>query len=285
MGAFKDFSGQRIGALTVLDRGTNDKSGRPQWRCRCDCGNETLVKAFWLSKKTSTSCGCGMYRNTRLVKDLAGQRFGRLLAVEPAYSKPNGGVFWRCRCDCGNETVVRGAKLNNGHTQSCGCIRREMMTTHGHTGNGKNRKPSPTYSSWANLIARCTYVSATAYEHYKKRDITLCDRWRTFENFLADMGERPEGTTLDRVENDKGYFPGNCRWATKQTQANNRVTNIHFVYKDTRYTLAELARATGVAKETLRCRLVRPGGWDVEAAVETPVMSRQERGRRRFQKS
>jgi hypothetical protein len=135
------------------------------------------------------------------------------------------------------------------------------------------------------MVARCTQPANPAFEHYKQRGITVCDRWRSFENFLADMGERPEGMTLDRVDNDKGYFLGNCRWATKQVQGNNRITNIHFVYKDTRYTLAELARATGVAKETLRCRLVRPGGWDVAAAVETPVMSPQERGRRRFQKS
>jgi hypothetical protein len=136
------------------------------------------------------------------------------------------------------------------------------------------------------MLARCTQPANPAYAHYKERGITVCERWRTFENFLADMGERPGGKreyTIERRDNDRGYEPGNCRWATWQQQGNNRSTNIRFTYKGKEYTLAELARTTGVSKETLRVRLVRPGGWDVEKAVETPVMSRQERGRRRFQ--
>lgn len=120
------------------------------------------------------------------------------------------------------------------------------------------------------MIARCTQPSAAGYEHYKSRGITVCDRWRSFENFLADMGERPGGLreyTLERINNDGNYEPGNCRWTTWQRQGNNRSTNRRFAYRGTEYTLADLARITGIPKERLRYRLVRPGGWSVEDAL------------------
>ena len=125
------------------------------------------------------------------------------------------------------------------------------------------------------MISRCTQPSNPAFEHYRKRGIKFCERWRSFENFFADMGERPTRTSLDRWPNNAGnYEPGNCRWATKREQANNRVTNLWFRYRGKDYTLADLARATGVQKETLRARLVRPGGWKVKDAVETPTIPR-----------
>jgi hypothetical protein len=127
------------------------------------------------------------------------------------------------------------------------------------------------------MISRCTQPSHPAFAYYQKRGITVCERWRKFENFLADMGERPGSAgeyTLDRIDNDRGYEPGNCRWATKREQANNRVTNLHFTYKGKQYTLAELSRETGVSKELLRSRLYRRGGWSVEGAVETPTTPR-----------
>ena len=126
------------------------------------------------------------------------------------------------------------------------------------------------------MIARCTQPSNPAFEHYQKRGIAVCDRWRSFENFLADVGERPSMKhSLDRYPNNDGnYEPGNVRWATKQQQANNRLTNLTFRYRGKDYTIAELVRATGVPKETLRVRLVRPGGWSVDDAVETPTIPR-----------
>lgn len=138
-----------------------------------------------------------------------------------------------------------------------------------------NHCGSPTYSSWANMVARCTQPSNPAYAHYRKHGVGVCDRWRDFRMFLADMGERPPGKrkyTIERCDNSKGYEPGNCRWATWREQGNNRITNVKFTYLGKEYTLSELARLTGVSKEILRSRLSRGKGgpWTVEAAVTTP---------------
>ncbi len=130
------------------------------------------------------------------------------------------------------------------------------------------------------MIARCTYPSNPAFAYYKKRGITVCKRWRIFENFLTDMGERPPGTSIDRFPNNDGnYEPGNCRWTTKRKQANNRITNIRFTYKGKSYTLANLSRITGVNKETLRSRLCRSAlPWTVEGAVSTPKLTKSNAG-------
>jgi hypothetical protein len=131
-------------------------------------------------------------------KDITGQTFGRLIVVEPLYSKPNRGIFWRCRCVCGAETVARGNQLRRGAKISCGCAK----ARHGQSGNGKDRQRTPTYISWQTMMAR--------------RASIVCERWRTFENFLADMGERPAGAALERWPNNSGdYKPGNCRWKRK----------------------------------------------------------------------
>lgn len=144
---------------------------------------------------------------------------------------------------------------------------------HGHTWIGGK---SPTYSSWSNMMARCFQPSNPAYAYYRERGITVCKRWHKFDNFLVDMGERPEGrSTIERINNGLGYSPKNCRWATRREQANNRITNIYFEYYGQMFTLAELARVTGKSKETLRARLCRSKlPWTVEGAVRTPTLPR-----------
>jgi hypothetical protein len=209
-------------------------------------------------------------------RDISGMKFGRLTAIcQTASKKTSNGAMaqWVCRCECGNEVVRTTSALFHKKTPSCGCWHHEWTRKHGHSFDASGRR-SPTYMTWQNMIGRCTNPKATGYEHYRSLGVTVCDRWRKFENFLADMGDRPIGTTLDRIDNKGSYEPGNCRWATKTTQANNRRTNLHFVYKGVSYTLAELARATSRDKDTLRARLVRPGGWSVDEAVETPIIPR-----------
>lgn len=154
--------------------------------------------------------------------DLAGKRFGRLVALSVSHVV-NRRYHWNCGCDCGNSKVVAGADLKWGKTKSCGCFRREFVrkakSKHGHANKGK---VSRTYRSWQMMHRRCEGYTPVHKSRYTDRGIAVCERWSSFENFLADMGEKPEGLTLDRIDNDGNYEPSNCRWADKFTQRNNR---------------------------------------------------------------
>jgi hypothetical protein len=142
--------------------------------------------------------------------DISGQRFGKLVAIEVA-GKRKYLTMWRCVCDCGNETVAYLSNLRAGKTKSCGC----GVRIHGHS-----TQTTPTYSSWHSMKQRCLRPRAKDLPYYAH--VTVCERWLTFANFLADMGERPPGTSIDRIDNARGYEPGNCRWATHSVQMQNR---------------------------------------------------------------
>lgn len=155
-------------------------------------------------------------------KQLAGQVFGRLTVIERFRSR-NGRVTWVCRCACGKLHEAVSNALTSGHTKSCGCWKDERNTstapTHGHA--SRKTGLSPTYQSWRGMWTRCTNPNVKSYKDYGGRGITICSRWERFENFLADMGERPAGRTLDRENVNGNYEPGNCRWATRKEQAMN----------------------------------------------------------------
>lgn len=149
--------------------------------------------------------------------DLSGLRFGRLVVEARDFSVKREKPWWRCVCDCGTSVVVRASSLKNGSSASCGCLARdntrERSVTHGLTG-------SRTYISWRSMLSRC--LRDDRAERYYMR-VTICERWMaSFEAFLGDMGERPDGMTIDRIDNAKGYEPGNCRWATYAQQTANR---------------------------------------------------------------
>lgn len=162
--------------------------------------------------------------------DLAGKRVGRLSVVSLAATLTADGRFkWRCVCDCGHKLEVDARSLRSAHTQSCGCLRRDsagkhMRVSHGHTRKSAGRA-SPEYLTWKSMIQRCLNPNATGYDRYGACGITVCERWLSFENFLADMGPRPADCTLDRYPNKHGnYEPDNCRWATDSQQSNNKRT-------------------------------------------------------------
>jgi len=151
--------------------------------------------------------------------DLTGQRFIRLVVIIRATPDKSRKIRWWCICDCGNVTIVQSNNLKSGNTKSCGCLMRERAvetnTTHGMV-------DSLEYHSWAGMIQRCTNPNNTAYKNYGSRGISVCKKWMKFENFFADMGERPQTLTLERINNDLGYFPENCCWDTRIAQARNR---------------------------------------------------------------
>lgn len=151
--------------------------------------------------------------------DLTGQRFGRLIAIDRAPNiKDNGGSWtaWLCKCECGAVVTVRTGCLRRGDTQSCGCLRSEIITKHGGSA-------SPEYWVWHAMHQRCENPKHESYRNYGARGITVCERWREFADFIADMGPRPSpGHSIDRLDNDGPYEPGNCQWATKPEQGRNR---------------------------------------------------------------
>lgn len=159
-------------------------------------------------------------------KDHTGQRFGKLVAIEYVGSTgAKGKAQWRCVCDCGGEKICKAENLLRGKSKSCGCDRHEnrvaQVTKHGHA-RGDNGKPTTTYRTWHSMLQRCLNENTGQYEDYGGRGITVCDRWRSFENFLADMGEKPSGLTLDRIDVNGNYELSNCRWATQHEQAINK---------------------------------------------------------------
>ena len=155
-----------------------------------------------------------------------GRTYGKWTVVDRAPSrKGKGGTQWHCVCECGTERIVEAGALTTGHSRSCGCARKEYqsisLTRHGHS-RCKGNKASPTYSTWHGMRNRCQNASHKQYADYGGRGIKVHEPWTLFENFLADMGERPEGKTLDRIDVNGNYEPSNCRWATQKEQSLNK---------------------------------------------------------------
>jgi hypothetical protein len=195
--------------------------------------------------------------------DLRGQRFGHLTAVERVAVGTR--TVWRCECDCGGTITALTNKLRAGRVRSCGCLRRP----HGHRLADENGGRSSEYIIWEGIVQRCTDPSCSAWERYGARGITVCERWRTFADFLSDMGTRPSRAhSIDRIDNDRGYEPGNCRWATATEQANNRSNNHRISYAGETATIAQWSRRTGVPYHLISRRI--RAGWPTELVFSRP---------------
>lgn len=231
----KDLKGNRYGKLLVDGRSENyiSPSGqvKTQWSCTCDCGNKTVVIGQNLTRGTANSCGCLKYS---VATDYTNTTVGKLQVISRAPSTVNKvgsnsyfSANWNCVCCCGKNIVVKATKLAaaNEYT-SCGCVVKPRRGTHGHT---RNKKQSGTFQSWRSMLRRCLDDKCPAYKNYGGEGVLVCDRWNpvvggSFENFLEDMGERPNGTSLNRVQGSRIYDKQNCEWASLSVQAFDQKT-------------------------------------------------------------
>lgn len=198
--------------------------------------------------------------------DLTGQVFGRLTVLYRSGSFPDKQAGWTCSCECGNTTRVPSNALRRGNTKSCGCLKVDHLRQHGlskHSG----------YTSWTSMLDRCLNPKYVAYKHYGGRGITVCDRWLKLENFIEDMGERPPGFSLERLDGNKGYSKDNCVWADRKTQARNMRTNRVGTFNGKTASLAEHCEDAGLPYDTIYCR-VHSLGWSLERSLTTPIRTR-----------
>lgn len=196
---------------------------------------------------------------------MIGKRFGRLVVIERAGSDKFSHALWRCKCDCGNVTVTNTNRLNMGKTKSCGCLKRE--------GNNKRhgdcrKRLNKIYRS---MKGRCLSANNPAYKKYGGRGITICDEWLGNDGYIhfrewALRNGYKDDLSIDRIDNDKGYSPENCRWAAYDVQANNTRRNSYFVVHGERHTIGELSKLYGIPYERLYQRVVKLG-WTIERAL------------------
>lgn len=200
--------------------------------------------------------------------DLTGQKFGRLTVIKRVENSKTKGALWLCKCDCGNETIVQSGNLKNGNSKSCGCLNRENLlksiTTHGL----HNEK---LYGVWKGMRQRCNNPTSPRYKDYGGRGIIICEEWNNFKNFYdwAMSNGYKEGLSIDRIDNNNGYNPNNCRFTDRTIQSNNRRNNKIFTYKGQTHTLAEWASLYNMNYWALWSRIKR--GWAIEKTLETPL--------------
>lgn len=203
------------------------------------------------------------------VIDLLSQKFGRWTVVGSASNTAGGQARWLCRCECGTERELPGQSLRSGRSMSCGCYKAESAGSRSRT-HGMSKTVE--YHCWGNMVSRATSTVRPDAALYSLRGITVCDRWRhSFEAFLADMGHRPSPQhSLDRINNDRGYEPDNCRWALPVVQQNNKRNNPVFLYSGKAVTVPQAWRIAGqvVSLSVVYSRLKR--GWPLTACVEVP---------------
>lgn len=205
----------------------------------------------------------------KVALDITGHRFGNWTALEHAgfiANKKPKIHRWLCKCDCGIQRIVRKSSLTCGETKHCGCQTAKIVAAAVKTHGLRNHSA---YPSWAAMIQRCTNPTHKNYTAYGGSGKTVCERWLSLVNFCHDMGERPVGMTIERINNELGYSPENCRWATRQEQSRNKLVCRKYLHDGKEKTIYELSLESGIRQKSLRLRLAR--GWSVDEAISHPL--------------
>jgi len=290
-----EYAGKKFGRLmTIGFVEMDDKHKIAIFDFRCDCGKYHKASLSSVKSGRIQSCGCSRKKNSSFYnKKYGGKRFNRLTAIKEVKRDTHNRPIFLFRCDCGNHHEARLDGVICGKVLSCGCYAKEISSKiakisklkHGHDRKGR---VTSTYRSWASAKGRCFNKKNQDYKNYGGRSklITMCSRWRdSFEAFLEDMKERDKGMSLDRINNDLGYFcgnhelcdecrkndwPMNCRWATPKRQCRNQRKTIMVEYEGKEIPLIDMVEQTGISYHILYNRYVRYG-WPIEKVLNTPI--------------
>ena len=233
----------------------------------------------WRAPVTAGSPPLTQIELTRLMRFQSippGAKYSRLLVIKPAEPITDRHYQRRfsasvCKCECGNVVIVRNANLKNGHSKSCGCLKLESASITGRQNKKHGQHKSGTYTSWRAMLGRCVNKNNASFSNYGALGIAVCERWKSFENFLSDMGERPLGKSVERLNNNIGYEPANCRWATTKEQNRNRTDSRIVSYLGITACLSEIVeRFSLIPYPTVRKRLQI--GWSLDRALLEPLM-------------
>ncbi len=190
--------------------------------------------------------------------DVTGRVFGRLYVMNPIIEEKFP-IKFLCKCECGKTISTTSSRLLNGNTRSCGCYRTELflkkITTHGKYG-------TKVYETWHGMKTRCLNSKDPSFKWYGARGIKICDRWMRFENFYQDMGEPSKGMTLDRIDNNGNYGPGNCRWVSFEENNNNKRNNVLIEFNGEKKTISQWSRKMKIKRNILTYRLM--AGWSID---------------------
>lgn len=275
-----DLTGIKVGRLTVMEM--VEEGSRKKYKCRCECGEECIVRADRLKSGATLSCGClrkerQSEANTKEIS--AGTVFGRFTVIENTGEKDSSGTYqYKCQCECGEKKIIPGTALRTGKVQSCGCLRKERqrqaVVKHG---DYKSRL----YKIWDGMIQRCTNPNNKKYQYYGGRGITVCAEWlnnyQSFRDWAIENGydEKAEqwACTLDREDTNGEYGPNNCRWVPQSTQMNNtrrcRVVTVDGVSRN----MTQWAQELGVHRSSLY--RARRRGDDIENYIKAILMERR----------
>lgn len=267
---FIDLTNNKIGKLTVMGLAQKTKNRSILWKCKCDCGNEIIVRNVNLLEGLIQDCGCEKKKKIE-----NGDRFTRLVVINQLDNKHF--AQFVCKCDCGNVIIAKACDLRNGVVKSCGCLAKEIREKGCPKHNLYYTRLNKIYDA---MKRRCFNHNHIYYNNYGGRGITICDEWlgrNGFVNFYswATNNGYKDNLSIDRIDNNKNYSPENCKWSTTMEQQHNKRNNVKYHYNNEYLTAPELARKYNISLSTLNHRIKK--GMEIKQAIETPINTSKQR--------